>query len=266
MNCKNCQTHLSEEADYCYTCGGKVIRNRLTIKNLFEDFSSTFLNYDNKFFQTFITLFKKPEDVIGGYIDGTRKKYVNVVSYFMIALTITGLEWFILKKYFPEAIDLSDITNQKGNKIANDTMSIIVDNISIVMMLFVPMYALMSRIVFFNIQKYNYTEHLVIFMYALSQITIVGALLNVFGATTGISLGELTYINFPFQIIFSAYCLKRLYSLSLKGIILRTLLFFVVLLVFYITAIIMFIAIMYLVQGPDFFKEMIEAQKATQGI
>lgn len=54
MNCKNCKTSLSDESDYCNSCGGKIIRNRLTIRNLFEHFSEEFLNYDNKLFQTFI--------------------------------------------------------------------------------------------------------------------------------------------------------------------------------------------------------------------
>ena len=76
MECKNCSSQLQENDDYCNSCGAKVIRNRLTLKNLFEHFGEEFLNYDNKFLRTFIRLFRKPEDVIGSYINGTRKKYV----------------------------------------------------------------------------------------------------------------------------------------------------------------------------------------------
>lgn len=64
MDCKNCNTPLVENQNFCPVCGGKVIRNRLTIRNLFEHFSATFLNYDNKFLQTFICLFTKPEEII----------------------------------------------------------------------------------------------------------------------------------------------------------------------------------------------------------
>jgi hypothetical protein len=91
MDCKNCQTSLSETAEYCYHCGGKIIKNHLTIRNLFEHFSEAFLNYD-RFLQTFIGLFTAPEEVIGCYISGTRKKYVNVISYFAIAITISDLQ------------------------------------------------------------------------------------------------------------------------------------------------------------------------------
>jgi len=54
MNCKNCNITLTNEDNFCNNCGAKIIRNRITIRNLFETFSEQFLNYDNKFLQTFI--------------------------------------------------------------------------------------------------------------------------------------------------------------------------------------------------------------------
>ena len=52
MNCKNCHTELHDHDDYCPNCGARVIRNRLTFKNLFEHISETFFNYDNKLLRT----------------------------------------------------------------------------------------------------------------------------------------------------------------------------------------------------------------------
>ncbi|WP_242203713.1 DUF3667 domain-containing protein [Aestuariivivens insulae] len=258
MTCKNCNTTLNAECDYCYKCGGKVIRKRLTLRNLFEYFTATFFNYDNTFFQTFITLFKKPEAVIGGYINGVRKKYVNVISFFALALTITGLEWFFLNTYFPNVVDISNLYLGNGNHfLANSTYKLVQEHSSLLMMLFVPVYALMSRLVFFNRKEYNYTEHLVIFMYILSQLAIISTALNITGAFLGISLGKLAYINLPFQVIFSAYCLRRLYNLSLIGIILRTLWFFIVFIVIYILVILVFAGILILLKGPEFFKDII---------
>ena len=82
MECKNCSNQLSTNSDFCNSCGAKVIRNRLTLKNIFEHIIETFFNYDNKLLRTFIDLFKKPEKVIDGYINGVRKRYVNPISYF----------------------------------------------------------------------------------------------------------------------------------------------------------------------------------------
>jgi hypothetical protein len=78
MNCKNCQTALSVESDFCYKCGGKVIRNRLTVKNLFNYFLESFFNYDNKFFQTITNLITNPKDVIDRYVNGTRKSILSL--------------------------------------------------------------------------------------------------------------------------------------------------------------------------------------------
>lgn len=91
MNCKNCNTSLTLESDFYNCCGAKVIRNRLTIKNLFEHLIETYLNYDNKFLQTFIGLIKCPENVIGSYVFGVRKKYINPLSFLAISLTLSGI-------------------------------------------------------------------------------------------------------------------------------------------------------------------------------
>ena len=52
-------------------------------------------------------MFSAPHRVIGEYIGGVRKKYVNVISYFAIAITFSGIQIFIVRKFFPETLDLS---------------------------------------------------------------------------------------------------------------------------------------------------------------
>ena len=262
MECKNCHTALKETDDFCNICGAKIIRNRLTIRSLFSHFSEQFLNYDNKLFQTFIQLFSKPEAVIGCYINGTRKKYVNVISYFAIALTIAGLQLYILNKFFPEALDLSNFGGQGTEAMQQKNMQFIQEYQSIVMMLYVPIYAIMAKIVFFGNKKFNYTELLVIFMYILSQLTIVSAFIMVFAAYFGGTIGGIgLIITLPLQIIYSAYCLKRLFGISVKKIILRTLFFLIVLGVFFIAGSILAAIVMYF--NGDMM-EMMEAQRAAK--
>lgn len=263
MKCKNCNHPLSETDNYCLSCGAKVIRNRLTIRNLFAHFGEQFLNYDNKFLQTFITLFRKPEDVIGSYIEGTRKKYVNVVSYFAIAITLAGVQLYIINKFFPEVMDLSSISVEGSEEMNNKNLAFISEYQSIVMMFYVPFYALISKVVFLNYKQYNYTEHLVIFMYILAQITIFGLFLTLSGAMLGLDMGILGLITVPIQIIYSAYCLKRLFKLSMAGIILKTLIFFMVLFVLFVIAAIIMAFIMIRSGALD---DVIEAQKAKQGV
>lgn len=263
MNCKNCNHQLSEQADYCESCGGKVIRNRLTMKNLIGSFSEQFLNYDNKFLRTFIMLFKQPEDVIGSYIDGTRKKYVNVVSYFAISITLAGLQLYILNKFFPEVMNLSSISVEGSEEMNNRNLAFVSEYQSLLMMFYVPLYAFMSKLVFFNYRKYNYTEHLVIFMYILSQMTIFGLFLTLIGALLGSDMGILGLITIPLQMIYSAYCLKRLFNLSVASLIIKTLLFFLVLFVLFIIASVI-MAIVMIKSGT--IDDVIEAQNAKKEV
>lgn len=261
MICKNCQTEIEATDDFCKNCGAKVIRNRLTIRNLFEQFSEHFLNYDNKFLQTFICLFTKPEDVIGGYIDGVRKKYVNVISYFAIALTVSGLQLFILDKFFPEAMDMSAITVKGSGQDSNEMMSFIREYQSLLMMVNVPAYALISYFVFYTLKKFNYTEHLVIFMYVLSQLTIIGVIISLSSAWLGLSIAHSSLILMPIQFIYSLFCLQKLYKLSIKGMILRTLLFFLITLIIFVFFTIIFIVIAYF---DGSLMKQIEAQRAAK--
>lgn len=263
MDCKNCNTSLVENQNFCSDCGAKVIRNRLTIRNLFEHFSETFLNYDNKFLQTFIGLFTKPEEVIGCYIDGTRKKYVNVVSYFAIAITLSGLQLYILTKFFPNAMDMSMLSVQGGEELKmSNFMSILQEFQSVIMMLYVPLYAIISRIVFLNKKTFNYTEQLVIFMYIQAQISISGAIVLTLFVAIGFNYFALSYLYIAAMIVYSAYCLKRLYRLSLSEIILKTLIFGMILGVLLILVGIFMAVLMYL---DGSMAEMIEAQRTARG-
>lgn len=261
MNCKNCQTSLLETDDFCRNCGAKVVRNKLTIKNLFEHFSEQFLNYDNKFLQTFIHLFTKPEEVIDGYISGTRKKYVNVISYFAIAITVSGLYLFILNKFFPDTMDISAFTQPGQEEFQNKNMAFMQEYQSLLMMLYIPAYALMAKLIFIGLKKYNYTELLVIFMYTQSQLSIVIALIMIIAASFGINFILMSLVAYPIMIIYTAYCLYRLYKLGYQEMILRSLIFLIVLAVASVMFLLLFMGIMILTGDAQ---KIIEAQRAAR--
>lgn len=81
MDCKNCNNSLPIACSYCPDCGAKVIRNRLTLKNLWSDVTERFFNLDNTILKTFLHLCTTPDVVIQGYISGVRKKYMNPIGY-----------------------------------------------------------------------------------------------------------------------------------------------------------------------------------------
>ena len=51
----------------------------------------------------------KPESVIVGFIDGTRKKYISIIQYFAIGLTFLGIQVFFMNNIFndPELYKMS---------------------------------------------------------------------------------------------------------------------------------------------------------------
>jgi len=252
MVCKNCKRLLPQQINYCNGCGAKVIRNRLTLRNLFEDFVYRYLNYDNQFLRTFIHLFTKPEAVISSYIHGTRKKYVNVISYFAIALTLSGLQMFIINKFFPELMNVENSAQQQMEGFNNNNLAFIQEYQSIIAMLFVPIYALISKLVFFNYKKYNFTEHLVINMYLFGHITIVSSIVVILISFFGVNfIFYSLYVILPVQILYSAYGFKSLYNLSLGKIIIKTLFFCFILLVVFILLVMLTVLVLFLTGGFD---------------
>jgi uncharacterized protein DUF3667 len=266
MECKNCSSHLQENHDYCNSCGAKVIRNRLTFNNLFEHFSEEFLNYDNKFLRTFIGLFKRPEDVIGGYIGGTRKKYVNAVGYFAIAVTVSGFFYFVFLKFFPDAFNFTtDIYNidEEQAKITSDFNKSIFEYQSFIFFISIPVFALISRLIFLKNKKYNFSEHLIINLYTYSHISLTVTVIYFLTIWNQPVFVVVTVIAFLFQIVFFAYVLKRLYGLTLGQILLKTLLFFSLLIPLMIILMIVAIILMYF---GGYYDEFIELEKAKRGI
>lgn len=229
MLCKNCETNLNEKSDFCYQCGAKVIRNRLTIRNLFEHFSEQFLNYDNKFLLTIKHLFSKPEIVINGYVEGVRKKYINPITFFAISLTISGLYLFIIQKFFPNAMDFSQLyADENTQKIPAKTSSITLEYHSLLYFVLIPVLALISWVLFLK-NNFNFTEHIVIYLYTMSMgsiITSIGSILilltipDIFFITSVLSI--------LFLILFHCYLLKRVFQLNTTQIIIKTILFLII--------------------------------------
>jgi len=263
MDCKNCQSTLSEADSFCNSCGAKVIRNRITIKQILQDFGEQFLNYDNRFLRTFKKLFTDPKDVIGGYLDGTRKKYVNVLSYFAIAITIAGLQIFVLTKYFPDFMNIDAISTEATADMNKRNMAFVTEYQSLMMMLNIPIYALVARLVFINRKKFNFAELTIMFMYILAQISIVTAVLTIPLTFAGVSFSVIGLAALPFQMIYSGYCLTKLYNLTTVQLIIKTSLFFLVLFVGLVIASLAMAGIMYL--NGDF-QNLIDAEQVKQAI
>lgn len=233
--CKNCDKQLKLDEAYCSSCGAKRMYNRLNWRNLTEDFVDRFLNIENNFLRTFIDLFNKPEDVIGGYIDGMRKRYLSAFSYFAISLTLTGLYFFVFRKIFlTDAMILESFNTQNAPgsegiaKETADIMNWVFEYQAAIAFINIPFYALVSKLVFWNYKKYNFIEHVVIYLYIYSHTQIIGSVLGALFMWSTATQMIISFIAVFLYIAYTIYVLIRLFDLTAKQILLKTLLFFVI--------------------------------------
>lgn len=239
--CVNCAEYIALDQRFCSFCGGKRIYNRLTWRNLIEDFADRFLNLENSFLKTFIAMFKRPEEVIGGYMNGMRKKYLPAFSYFAIAITVAGFFGFVLKNYFMEEVVTSSVNSPIGiNEMAGvpvaemqevsnsmttsirEYLSWVSDHQTLIYIAIIPFLAIISRIVFWNYKKYNFVEHLVIYLYAYSHIAMITTLTNLLFLWNSAAYQISSFITFPVMILYIGWVLKRLFVLNTASIILKT--------------------------------------------
>ncbi len=234
-SCKNCKYELDDKQDYCGRCGGRIIRNRLTISNLLSYFIENFLNYDNRFLQTVKDLFVSPELVINGYIGGLRKKYNSPINFFAISLTISGLYIFFIQKFYPDIMKVYNFYDDEASRqVSGKVAELLMDYNSLFYFVLIPFLALVSRIVFLR-NGYNYTEHVVIYLYTMSLSAILTSVLSFVILFLSKDFFFIWGLVFNFlMIIYHTYILKRVFSLSAAKIFLKFLLFLVIFGFFYV--------------------------------
>ncbi len=238
MNCKNCDNSLRTDYSYCPDCGAKVIRNRITVKNLWYDAVERFFNIDNTFLNTFKNLFTNPDKVIVGYINGVRKKYLNPISYFTIAIMLGGLFIFLNKQFFPEALNyqfnsMNVETMSDSDKIGLDLGKKFQDYLfeyqNLFYILMLPFLALISRLVFINKKEFNLSEHFVMNIYGYSQMSICVNLLYILFIWNAQLMYYAATINGVFQVLYFSYIFKKIFNLNIKQTFLKLLFFLIIL-------------------------------------
>ncbi|WP_396149964.1 DUF3667 domain-containing protein [Flavobacterium sp.] len=247
MSCKNCQKLLQQEDKFCPNCGAQVVTQKLTVKKVIHEFSERYLSFDNKFLSTFKTLFTHPEWVVNGYLDGLRIRYVNPITYLIIAVTLSGINVYLTKNGYLGDIDYAAMSgNQKTPFDMKGFMNSLYDYNSIIVFSGIPLIAIISKIVFFNYKQFNFAEHNLIYFYTYSQTSILTVL--VIPLLLLFQIEYVYYAFFTFAILFGYhfFALKRIFKLTMKQIILKTLLFIPVLFAFYIV-ISLFFGILYFV-------------------
>ncbi|MBO6829227.1 MAG: DUF3667 domain-containing protein [Muricauda sp.] len=232
MTCKNCDARLRTDYLYCPACGAKVIRNRITIKNLWTDFLERYFNLDNTFIRTVVHLTTKPEVVIEGYLQGIRRKYLNPISYMGIAITLSGLIVFLMVKS-GDAMNFDMLNNNVSTRYQEKLMDFILDYQALIFLLFVPMMTIAGWLCF-DQKRYNFAERTIIFMYALAHYSLViflPSIIVLFFIPEQYFI--FSFIGILFMVVYTTYVIVRISKSRGVKLIVRLLLFYFILLILY---------------------------------
>lgn len=240
-NCKNCHNLVYAGKNYCSSCGAKWIEKRITMRHVASDFGDMYLGFDTKFVRTFIDLFRRPEAVITGYINGRRMNYVDAVRYVFISLFILGLFMFIMKQLDIDVTSLmhmQEIYENMGytpERIAQEMerqrklQEMTSQYIGLILFASIPLLAFIARLTFWGKNYYNFTEQMVFFMYTYSHATIATSVISI--SIVVISPDSFMYwsaISYLLIFIYTGYCYKRCFRLNWQELILKTLMTLVI--------------------------------------
>jgi len=256
--CKNCGHMLYEGHTHCASCGAKWIQNRITMRQVGIDFSDMYLGVDTKFVHTFVDLFRKPGQVINGYIQGRRVYYMDAIRYLILALFVTGVYMYIMRNSGTLEQYLADFQegysqigdpeeNAKTFAMQKKVSNVIFDFLNIITLLTIPLLAFVGRMTFWGRRYFNFTEQIVFYLYTFAHITL---------ATTPITLLLLwispeaftywTFLTYPLMFVYNAYCYKRCFNLDLSTTILKSLISILIMLLTFVVVSILFFVLFFI--------------------
>lgn len=81
--CLNCEHPLDISDKYCPNCSQANSTKRLVLKDFFDEFFSSLVNYDSKLLTTLYALLVKPGTITKDYIKGKRMSYTNPFRFLL---------------------------------------------------------------------------------------------------------------------------------------------------------------------------------------
>ena len=260
-NCKSCDYKFEANLNFCPNCGGKIIRERLTVKVVFNEFIQNLFNFDSKFFQTLKDLVVKPEQVFRSFINGGRKKYYHPVSLLAIAILFSALSTQLLpfdeiinsgqgvgemgyelgykgaggtEESFQEALkdeenrQKFEESRKKMDQFQKEYNDFILNNSGLVQYMMIPFYALIAYLVFWNKKLYNFAEMVTVVLYQNALTTFISFFSILIFYVLDLNLLIVTSSSFIVIFLYSNYSFQRLFKLNAVQLILANLRFFLI--------------------------------------
>ena len=129
IRCKNCETPIEGEFNFCPECGQEITDN-LTFSVLFHNTIENFFSIDARFFRSFIPLMIKPGVLARRFVDGKRLSYLHPAQFYLF---ISVLFFFIFSFSIRKADSKVSQALKKGfdSEIVPDSVKIEQDSIAI---------------------------------------------------------------------------------------------------------------------------------------
>ena len=167
-NCKNCDEIIS--ASFCGNCGQKKFK-RIDKKYIWDEIQYTILHTNKGFLYSVKNTFINPGKTAKEYIEGNR---VNHYKPILLTFVLSGLSTFLSYKVlnFKEMTNIYFSQQNLNSPAMADSMSFVSSYSSVIMLLLIPLFALVTKLAFRK-WGHNYYEHVVLNAYVLSFYTLV---------------------------------------------------------------------------------------------
>lgn len=169
--CRNCQNEITE--NFCANCGQKKYK-RIDKKYILDELQYTVFHTNKGLLYSLKKILRNPGKTAREFIDGNR---VNHYKPILLVFVLSGLAAFVSFKILKlnEMMNAQFSQQKMNSKFAGDLMSFLSSYSSLIMLLFIPYFAAVTRIAFRK-WGHNYYEHVVINAYVLAFNTMVSIL------------------------------------------------------------------------------------------
>ncbi len=188
--CQNCGQPVS--GAYCAHCGQKVYLERISFSFFIHEIIHFFTHLEHGFLHTTWQLLRSPGRMVTEYIAGKRKPHQSPVSYFLIWTTIFILTLYAFVKIFGE----DNVIAYKDYFGPGASTAFAISNLSFILAFIIPFQAFYLYL-FLTHSKYNYSETLVMAIYAVGTIIFLQFAFALF------SLAEFAFTAHPSDLRYS---------------------------------------------------------------
>ncbi len=119
VKCLNCGHPLDISDKYCPNCSQANSTKKLTLRDFFDEFFSSLINYDSKLLKTLYALLLRPGRITKDYVNGKRITYTNP---FRFLLSLAFL-YFLMVTYNNRFSNLDEAAKNFNGTIYNGPIS-----------------------------------------------------------------------------------------------------------------------------------------------